>query len=64
MKHKKKKCYPFGTHVFPSLLTNKLKYKFESKFNNQTWQNTGFYLTWYNTPSWIGEKLTPDEQIH
>jgi asparagine synthetase B (glutamine-hydrolysing) len=56
-KHKQPIWKTFGTHIFPSLLTNKLKYKFESKFNNQTWQNTGFYLTWYNTPSWIGEKL-------
>ncbi|MRG29090.1 hypothetical protein GIJ05_13145 [Laceyella tengchongensis] len=47
----------FSTHILPSLLPSKLRYRFESKLNKQTWQNTGFYLNWYNTPSWIGEKL-------
>lgn len=57
IKHKQPLWKVFGTHIFPSLLTNRLKYKAESKFNQQTWQNTGFYQTWYNSPSWIGRKL-------
>lgn len=47
----------FSTHILPALLPGKLRYKLENQLNTQTWQNTGFYLNWYNTPPWIGEKL-------
>jgi asparagine synthetase B (glutamine-hydrolysing) len=47
----------FCTHLFPAFLPSRLRYKFESKMNKPTWQNTGFYLSWYHTPDWIGDKL-------
>lgn len=47
----------FGTHLFPSLLPKRLRYQLENKLNKPTWQNTGFYLNWYNTPPWIGDQL-------
>lgn len=47
----------FTTHILPSLLPSKLRYRFESKLNKPTWQNTGFYLNWYITPPWIGDKF-------
>lgn len=47
----------FGMHLFPSVLPVKLRYKLESQANKITWFNTGFYLNWYATPTWIGDSL-------
>ncbi|WP_044642202.1 asparagine synthase-related protein [Risungbinella massiliensis] len=47
----------FCTYILPSLLPLKLRYRLENELNKQTWQNTGFSLTWYTTPSWIGDNL-------
>lgn len=47
----------FSMHILPALLPIKLRYRIESRANKPTWQNTGFDLSWYDTPAWIGDGL-------
>lgn len=48
----------FSTHILPALLPNRWEYRLESRICKPSWENTGFYLNWYDTPAWIGEKLS------
>ncbi|SHF34576.1 Asparagine synthase [Seinonella peptonophila] len=47
----------FSIHILPALLPIKLRYRLEGKIRKRTWQNTGFDLNWYHTPTWIGDCL-------